>query len=94
LNLNFADVPSVEENIDGLVNEIQNCSLYDGADANGEVSKTSGTSDAQNGKQFKQGSLKSNGKDSYQIIQKTKQSGITKGKTISLSFHFKRINKW
>jgi len=91
--MNFADVPSVEENVDGLVNEIQNCSLYDGADANGEISKTSGTSDAQNGKQFKQGSLKSNGKDSYQIVQKTKQSGTTKGKTITLSFRFKRINQ-
>jgi len=91
--MNFVDVPPVEESVDGLVNEIQNCSLYDGTDANSEISKTSGTSDSQNGKQFKQGSLKSNGKDSYQIIQKTKPSGTTKGTTISLSFRFKRINK-
>lgn len=62
----------MEENINCLVTGMQNCSLRD--EASGEISKASGTSDAQNGKQFKQGSSKSNGKDSYQM-QKTKQPG-------------------
>ncbi|EZA60840.1 UDP-N-acetylglucosamine transferase subunit ALG13-like protein [Ooceraea biroi] len=75
-NAHTNNIPSVEESIDCLVSGMQNCSLYDGS--NSEVSKTSGASDPQNSKQFKQGSSKSNGRDLYQVMQKTKQPGNIK----------------
>ncbi|XP_024869249.1 uncharacterized protein LOC112452984 isoform X2 [Temnothorax curvispinosus] len=74
-------VPYMQEEIDRLVNDMQNCSLTynEGPSANAETPKVLHLNSVQNAKQSKQGPKNLNGKDStYQIQQKGKQTGTVK----------------
>jgi len=77
----------MQEEVDRLVNDMQNCSLTynEEASANAEIPNTLhlNMNSVQDAKQSKQGSKNLNGKDSsYQIQQKGKQIGTVKGNKI------------
>lgn len=72
------DGPYMQEEIDRLANDMQNCSLTCNEGANAIEQMPNALNSVQNGKQSKQGLKNSNGKDSsYQSQQKGKQ--IVKG---------------
>lgn len=72
----------MQEEIDHLANDMQNCSLTcnEGANAIAEMPNALNMNSVQNAKQSKQGLKNLNAKDSsYQIQQKGKQTGTVKG---------------
>lgn len=72
----------MQEELDHLVNDMQNCSLTynEGANASAEIPNASNMNGVQNATQGPK-----NGKDSlYQIQQKGKQTGIVKGNNIKI----------
>ncbi|XP_018402507.1 PREDICTED: uncharacterized protein LOC108779572 isoform X3 [Cyphomyrmex costatus] len=74
----------MQEEVDRLVNDMQNCSLNDRPNISAEIPNTShvNTNCVQSINQAKQGPRNSSGKDSHYIQQKGKQTGTVKGNKI------------
>lgn len=71
----------MQEEVDRLVNDMQNCSLTynEGANTNADIPNALHLN-MNNAKQSKQGPKNSSGKDSsYQVQQRGKQTGTVKG---------------
>lgn len=83
------DIPYVQEEVDHLVTDMQNCSLTynEGGNAIAEIPNMQlNTSNIQHTKQPKQGPKNLNEKESsYQIQQKGKQTGTIKGNIIKFN---------